>query len=53
MYEHRLARDLGMTIETLITGKPTPLSTREFARWQAFYAWEHRVQKAAAKKAGG
>jgi len=37
----RLALDLGMTRQELLTGKKAPLSADEFVLWLAFYHLEN------------
>ena len=38
-FQHRLARDLGMTVSELITR----MSAREYNDWVAYYIWEKRM----------
>jgi hypothetical protein len=45
-----LAKDLGKTVNELLTGRPGPLSNREYNDWYHFYKAEVEMQKMARKK---
>lgn len=48
-----LAKALGMTVETMLTGVPTPLSMREYLSWRAYYVWRNAQEELAMKEATG
>jgi hypothetical protein len=46
-----LARALHKTVAELLTGRPQPLSSREYLDWSYFYEREAKEQERAMKKA--
>jgi hypothetical protein len=46
-----LARELGKTVEELLTGRAQPLSSRAYLDWSYFYEMEAKERERAMKKA--
>jgi hypothetical protein len=40
-----MARELGMTVEELLTGRKAPLSAYEYEEWAIFYQMEAEQKK--------
>lgn len=47
MFLFSLARDLGMTVRQLLTGRPGPLTNAEYEDWYHFYMAEAAQRKMA------
>jgi len=45
-----MARDLGMTVAELLTGRKQPLNSYEFEEWAIFYRMEADEKKKAAQR---
>ena len=49
-FTYMLARELGKTVEELLSGRSQPLTHREWLRWLAFFSVEADLKREAMRK---